>query len=329
MPEIQIHICTEDGVDLLLATQDLKVGQFVTEVAKEPKLNMPRTDAAGIPIDWELEDKNTRRRLEAEKTLSENGVRGGDWLLIRSRRRDGGLVCPSCGNENPGGGKYCNQCGQRLIRDPQPAGDIKLHLFSPSGGSHSMDAPASFKVSELLETAIRVFALATSDPKGAPVVWTLYDRDAGGVLDPERSLEENGVRNEHQLDIREIKKLPPSPPPEPIPPKRVTPPPLIPWKVIASLAAVVLVAFSACLVYRISQPAISVSLSPSGTLTETAGQSVLFSVTVSGTSNKGVVWTLSPPLALLLVGKIENGRYVAPTPVVSDRVMKRTETSDV
>jgi uncharacterized ubiquitin-like protein YukD len=62
---------------------DIKASEFIDELVIALKL--PRTDAEHNPIVWRMDNKDTGRTLEGEKSLADNGVREGHMLrLIRS-----------------------------------------------------------------------------------------------------------------------------------------------------------------------------------------------------------------------------------------------------
>jgi hypothetical protein len=64
------------------AALDLRAADFINELTLA--LNLPRTDAEGRPVSWRLDNKDTGRTLDGQRTLENNGVRGGHRLsLIR------------------------------------------------------------------------------------------------------------------------------------------------------------------------------------------------------------------------------------------------------
>jgi hypothetical protein len=70
-----------------------------------------------------------------------------------------------------------------------------------------------------------------------------------------------------------------------------------------------------------SSTPVSVSISPTA-VTLTAGQSQLFTATVSGTTNTGVTWSMSPQ-----VGTLSGGLYTAPSTISSQQTVTITATS--
>ena len=71
----------------------------------------------------------------------------------------------------------------------------------------------------------------------------------------------------------------------------------------------------------LSVSSVSISVQP-GTSTLTAGQSAQFQASVSGTTNTGVTWSLTPN-----IGTISNGFYTAPASITSQETVTLTATS--
>ncbi|HEX6895094.1 MAG TPA: hypothetical protein VF146_07460, partial [Bryobacteraceae bacterium] len=78
---------------------------------------------------------------------------------------------------------------------------------------------------------------------------------------------------------------------------------------------------SASVTLQPSAASVSLSVSPS-TVSLNAGHMAAFSATVSGTSNTGVTWSISPA-----VGSISNGTYTAPASISSQQVVTVVATS--
>src|SRR5271170_38959 len=96
MSDIALHVSTEDGkthhVDV---PPDIKTEEFLKELLE----GIPPVDGNRQAADWSLNDKDTGRPLQPDKTLEENGVRAGQNLLLRERRSDV-AICQYCGFEN-------------------------------------------------------------------------------------------------------------------------------------------------------------------------------------------------------------------------------------
>ncbi len=81
---ITVKISTQGGDQHdIEAPPDITVADFLKELANA--LQLPMTDAEGRTITWRLDNKDTGRTLEHDKTLAENGVADQHRLtLLRS-----------------------------------------------------------------------------------------------------------------------------------------------------------------------------------------------------------------------------------------------------
>lgn len=79
----KVKIFTQGGDEHDIETPlDIKASEFSEELAIALKL--PKTDAEGHPVSWRIDDKDTGKTLEGDKTLDQNGVKAGHRLsLIR------------------------------------------------------------------------------------------------------------------------------------------------------------------------------------------------------------------------------------------------------
>lgn len=82
--EIKVKIFTQGGDEHEIETPlDIRVDEFIKELATALQLGL--NDADGNQIVWRLDNKDTGRTLEGEKTLEQNNVQAGHRLsLIRS-----------------------------------------------------------------------------------------------------------------------------------------------------------------------------------------------------------------------------------------------------
>lgn len=81
--KIKVNVITQSGDEHEIETPtDIKAGEFCDEVVQA--LDLPRNDADGAAIAWRMDNKDTARTLDADKTLDENGVQDKHSLqLIR------------------------------------------------------------------------------------------------------------------------------------------------------------------------------------------------------------------------------------------------------
>lgn len=78
--KVRVHIPGGDEHPIE-APPDIKVEDFIQELVSG--LNLAKVDAEGHPVSWSIDDKNTGKTLNYQKTLEESGVRGGHELYVR------------------------------------------------------------------------------------------------------------------------------------------------------------------------------------------------------------------------------------------------------
>jgi len=84
MPDIRVHVITQAGDSHPIdAPPDIKTDDFVREVVEG--LSLPKVDAEGHPVNWTLDDKDTGKTLEGQRTLAECGVVTGHHLHMRRK----------------------------------------------------------------------------------------------------------------------------------------------------------------------------------------------------------------------------------------------------
>jgi ubiquitin-protein ligase len=77
----KVRIFTQGGDEHDIETPlDIRVTEFIDELALA--LNLPKTDAESRPVSWRMDNKDTGRTLEGERTLEENGVRHNHRLSL-------------------------------------------------------------------------------------------------------------------------------------------------------------------------------------------------------------------------------------------------------
>lgn len=298
--DIRIHVHAADRETRSTeAPSDLKAGELLDEIVEVLKLP---------PGDWTIFDKDTGLELQLERNLAENGVRADHHLYITPRseeapKKEETVRCPNCGAENPSGNKFCVACGASVY--PTKA-DIRIHVHTPDGETHSIEAPADIKVEELIDELIETHRLPRTDR------WKIFDKDTGLELQRGRSLEENGVRAGHHLYIT-LKPVPPDG-------RRRWRFPLV----IGGLLLVALVGLIVYWVYWPSKPSVSISVSPPSTKLS-ASEVRQFVATVKGTSNQAVNWSIYPPH----LGSIsQEGKYTAPPSISAVETVTITAKSE-
>jgi hypothetical protein len=78
-----VKIFTQGGDEHDIETPlDIRATEFIEELVGA--LSLPKLDAENHPVSWRIDNKDTGKTLETEKTLEQNGVKAGHRLsLIR------------------------------------------------------------------------------------------------------------------------------------------------------------------------------------------------------------------------------------------------------
>ncbi len=78
---VRLTIITQnDEVHEIETPLDLRASEFVDELRQA--LGLATNDAEGRPIAWQLDNKDTGKRLIGDKTLEQNGVENGHRLNL-------------------------------------------------------------------------------------------------------------------------------------------------------------------------------------------------------------------------------------------------------
>lgn len=80
--------------------------------------------------------------------------------------------------------------------------DMHLHVHAPDGEKTTVEAPPDIKAGKFLDDLREPLRLRAKDAEGHRIQWHIYDREER-KLDPNRTLDENGVRENHDLYFRE------------------------------------------------------------------------------------------------------------------------------
>src|SRR6266404_1493416 len=83
MSDIAIHILLDEGQrERVTVPSEMKASDFLKELLEG--LNLRTANGNGNQLDWKLTDKITGRVLEPEQTMHENGVHGGQELILHA-----------------------------------------------------------------------------------------------------------------------------------------------------------------------------------------------------------------------------------------------------
>jgi len=77
--------------------------------------------------------------------------------------------------------------------------DIKVNVVTIGGEKHEVEVPPDIRAEDFIKELITVLKLPLTDAEGHTISWRLDNKDTGRTLDASRTIEENGVREGHQL----------------------------------------------------------------------------------------------------------------------------------
>src|SRR5262252_6054180 len=77
--------------------------------------------------------------------------------------------------------------------------DITVHIQVNGGERETVTVPSEMKTAEVLTELLEGFSLQATNGNGRRPDWKLTEKVTGRVLDPDRTLEENGVRSGQDL----------------------------------------------------------------------------------------------------------------------------------
>jgi hypothetical protein len=89
------------------------------------------------------------------------------------------------------------------VLPPRPSSqDIRIHVITQMGDSHPIDTPQDIRIDDFIREVVEGLDLPRIDAEGRAVNWTLDNKDTGKTLDPQSTLGESGVREDHHLHLR-------------------------------------------------------------------------------------------------------------------------------
>ena len=79
--------------------------------------------------------------------------------------------------------------------------EIQIQVMTPNGDPHDVAAPLDMRVDLFIQELMPALRLASTDAEGHPIVWHLYSKATGRELLPEQTLQQNGVKADHKLNL--------------------------------------------------------------------------------------------------------------------------------
>jgi uncharacterized ubiquitin-like protein YukD len=79
------------------------------------------------------------------------------------------------------------------------AADVKIKVFTLGGEERDVETPLNINSEEFINELVIAVMLPLSDLEGHQINWRVDNKDTGATLDPDKTLEENGVKEGHRL----------------------------------------------------------------------------------------------------------------------------------
>lgn len=85
--------------------------------------------------------------------------------------------------------------------EEQTAQQITLKISTQGGDEHDIEAPPDISVADFLIELTTALDLPATDSESNLISWRLDNKDLGRTMDPNKSLADNGVRDQHRLSL--------------------------------------------------------------------------------------------------------------------------------
>jgi hypothetical protein len=77
--------------------------------------------------------------------------------------------------------------------------EIKVTVVTLGGEKHEVEVPPDIRAEDFIKELIAALKLPMTDAEGHAISWRLDNKDTGRTLEVGRTIDENGVREGHQL----------------------------------------------------------------------------------------------------------------------------------
>lgn len=193
--EIQFRVIVSPSESYLVATsRDQLASEFLTELLAA----LPPAAPDAPALAWGLRSVATGRQLDPKRTLAQNGVRMGNRLHLAPEVASGGSGAESRFD--------LEESFREPAPAPEPAGtgrhnEVRFQVTTPNGDPHDVTAPNAMRADQLVRELMPALRLAHVDAEGHAICWHLYSKSSGRELVPEQTLQQNGVRTGHRLNL--------------------------------------------------------------------------------------------------------------------------------
>ena len=84
------------------------------------------------------------------------------------------------------------------------ATEIKVTVVTLGGEKHDVEVPLDIRAEDFTKELIAALKQPVTDAEGHPIVWRIDDKDTGRTLEGGKTMEENGVKDGHQLILLRV-----------------------------------------------------------------------------------------------------------------------------
>lgn len=79
------------------------------------------------------------------------------------------------------------------------AAEIKVTVITMGGEKHEVEVPPDIRAEDFIKELITALKLPVNDAEGHPISWRIDNKDTGRTLEGGKTMDENGVKEGHQL----------------------------------------------------------------------------------------------------------------------------------
>jgi hypothetical protein len=81
------------------------------------------------------------------------------------------------------------------------AGEVKVKVMTMGGDEKEIETPLDIKTQDFIKELVIALKLPLMDAENHQISWRVDNKDTGTTLDGEKTLDENGVRDGHHLNL--------------------------------------------------------------------------------------------------------------------------------
>jgi uncharacterized ubiquitin-like protein YukD len=81
------------------------------------------------------------------------------------------------------------------------AGEVKVKVATIGGEERDIETPLDIKTQDFIKELVIALKLPLMDAENHQISWRVDNKDTGTTLDGDKTLEENGVKEGHHLNL--------------------------------------------------------------------------------------------------------------------------------